>query len=148
MTLPDGGKPRKIKEVASHDSMFEEDQEGRCYPAQGSKTKAGDTGKEIFQGRELGDIDSKELKRIQIDIKRSIPSHRVSNSPIRRRVVNPKTVVLSRRKGSNMSDINSWKTISMNHLMNTTQCWNMINIKKVFQRFFAARGQTSHLRPR
>lgn len=98
MTLSDSGKSRKIKEVASHASIFEEDQEGRNYPAQGSKTKAGETGKEIFKGRELGDIDSKELKRIQIDIKRSIPSHRVSTSPIRRRVVNPKTVVISRRK--------------------------------------------------
>ena len=98
MTLSDGGKSRKIKEVASHASIFEEDQEGRSYPAQGSKTKAGATGKEIFKGREFGDIDPKELKRIQIDIKRSIPSHRVSTSPIRRRVVNPKTVVISRRK--------------------------------------------------
>ena len=98
MTLSDDGKSRKIKEVASHASIFEEDQEGRNYPAQGSKTKAGETGKEIFKGREFGDIDPKELKRIQIDIKRSIPSHRVSTSPIRRRVVNPKTVVISRRK--------------------------------------------------
>ena len=106
MTLSDGGKSRKIKEVESHASMFEEDQEGRSYPAQGSKTKAGATGKEIFKGREFGDIDPKELKRIQIDIKRSIPSHRVSTSPIRRRVLNPKTVVVSRRKVRPPSNLN------------------------------------------
>ena len=105
MTLSDGGKSRKIKEVASHASMFEEDQEGRSYPAQGSKTKAGATGKEIFKGREFGDIDPKELKRIQIDIKRSIPSHRVSTSPIRRRVLNPKTVVVSRRQVRPLSNL-------------------------------------------
>jgi hypothetical protein len=99
MTIGDSGKKRKIKEVASHDSVFDEDRDGRSYPAQGSRTKAGSAGKDIFTGREYDIVDSKELRKIQIDIRRSIPNARVSTSPIRRRLTEAKTVFVSRAKG-------------------------------------------------
>lgn len=77
--------------------MIERSEES-AYPAQGSKTK-GPNGKRIFQGAEENNIEVKELRKIQIDIRRSIPEHRVSKSPIRREINQPEKVTFSRRKG-------------------------------------------------
>jgi hypothetical protein len=69
----------------------------KTYPAAGSRTRS-DHGA-IFGGAEFGRIEVKEQKKIQIDIRRSIPAHRISSSPIRRAVEDPSRVVVSRRAG-------------------------------------------------
>lgn len=49
-----------------------------------------------FKGAEEDLPRSKEQKKIQIEIRRSIPSNRASNSPVRRSIRNPSTVYISR----------------------------------------------------
>ena len=70
---------------------------GRSHPARGARTKC--DGRNIFAGAEFGRIDAKEQRKIQIDIRRSIPAHKISSSPIRRGVEDPATVRVARRKG-------------------------------------------------
>lgn len=53
----------------------------------------------VLQGPDFGQIDPKELKKIQIDIRRSIPSHRISGSPVRHDIRDPSRISFSRRPG-------------------------------------------------
>ena len=43
---------------------------------------------------------SRDQKKIQIEIRRNIPSNKTSNSPVRRSIRDAHTVVLSRKKGN------------------------------------------------
>ncbi len=91
-----GGGKRHIKEEYEEDEVEEAAPE---HPAKGSKTR-GPGGKYIFGGPEFGLVDVKEQKKIQIDIRRNIPAHKISDSPIRRNIQDPSKVAVSRRKGT------------------------------------------------
>ena len=82
------------------------------FAALGSRTK--DDRGQIFAGPEFGEIDAKEQRKIQIDIRRNIPSHRISQSPIRRSIHDANSIVISRGKEEgyrpifDRDEINDW----------------------------------------
>lgn len=51
----------------------------------------------VFRGPEMDKIDSRELKKIQIDIRRNIPEHKQRDVPVVRGLVDPLKLVIPRR---------------------------------------------------
>ena len=50
----------------------------------------------VFRGPEEGEIDTKDLKRIQIDIRRNIPENKIKDGPVTRELGDPLRFVLPR----------------------------------------------------
>ena len=51
----------------------------------------------VFRGPEMGKIDNRELKKIQIDIRRNIPEHKIRDVPVVRGLLDPLKLVIPRR---------------------------------------------------
>lgn len=93
--------PGLLKRRTHYQAMFRKDLESMergKFRALGSQTRA-ENGL-IFGGSEFGQVEVKEQRKIQIDIRRNIPSHRISTSPVRRELVRPETLRIPRRKGT------------------------------------------------
>jgi len=59
----------------------------------------------VFRGPEMDQIDSRELKKIQIDIRRSIPEHKIRDIPVVRSLVDPLKLVIPRRSSEGSKQI-------------------------------------------
>ena len=58
-----------------------------------------------FSGPEMDVPRTKDQRKIQIEIRRSISAHKVSRSPVRRSIRDPRTVFVSRNSGMVVSSI-------------------------------------------
>ena len=58
-----------------------------------------------FNSQEYETPSTKELRKIQIEIRRTIPRDRISTSPVRRSLRNPATVIFSRRPDEGITPI-------------------------------------------
>ncbi|TRY72269.1 hypothetical protein TCAL_03389 [Tigriopus californicus] len=90
--------PGLLKRRTQYQTMFRRDLESLergQYRALGSKTRA-EHGL-IFGSSEFGPVEAKEQRKIQIDIRRNIPSHRISTSPVRRKLTRPESLRIPRR---------------------------------------------------
>lgn len=87
---------RQLQDRVRKDLLEDDGDVERKFLALGSLTRS-EQGY-IFKGAEFEDVSPKELRKIQIDIRRSIPAHRISNSTIKRRITDPADVVMPRNK--------------------------------------------------
>jgi len=51
----------------------------------------------VFRGPEMDKIDTRELKKIQIDIRRSIAEHKIRDGPVFRNLTDPTKLIIPRR---------------------------------------------------
>jgi len=59
----------------------------------------------VFRGPEMDKIDSRELKKIQIDIRRNIPEHKIRDVPVMRGLLDPLKLMIPRRSNEGSKQI-------------------------------------------
>merc|ERR1719154_296925 len=82
------------KRAVLHKSSEDQDNKDMAV----SNTSTGVSGDwSVFRGPEMGKIDTRELKKIRIDIRRSIAEHKIMDIPVVRGLMDPLKLIIPRR---------------------------------------------------